>query len=523
MLLKTDVLIIGSGAAGLTAALELADKFKVLIISKETLVDSSTWYAQGGIAAVLAKEDSTESHIKDTLIAGDGLCDEKTVRFCIENGKSAIDWLVSSGVNFTKNDTTKDFHLTQEGGHSHRRIIHAADATGKEVSNSLAAQVLKNKNIKILENHLAVDLILSENKCRGAYVFNKSEEKVLTISAGASILATGGASKVYLYTSNPDGASGDGFALAWRAGCILSNMEFNQFHPTCLYHPEAKSFLISEALRGEGAKLKNYKGEEFMHKYDSRKDLAPRDIVSRSIDAEMKKTGNDNVFLDISHKDNEEIKKSFPTIFKKCLEFGFDITKEPIPVVPAAHYTCGGVKTDLNGKTNIRNLYAIGETSCTGLHGANRMASNSLLECIVFAKSSAKDIKSNFDSEEIKLVGWDDSKVITAGENIVIAHNWDATRRLMWDYVGVVRNDSRLNMAKENIKLIYDEVENFYKNYELTSDFIELRNLVLVARIIIDSALDRKESRGLHFTSDYPELKEESMPSIISKKTLSEF
>ena len=523
MLLKTDVLIIGSGAAGLTAALELADKFNVLIISKETLVDSSTWYAQGGIAAVLAKEDSTESHIKDTLIAGDGLCDEKAVRFCIENGKSAIDWLVSSGVNFTKNDSTKDFHLTQEGGHSHRRIIHAADATGREVSNSLAAQVLKNKKIKILENHLAVDLIVSENKCRGAYVFNKSEEKVLTISAGASILATGGASKVYLYTSNPDGASGDGFALAWRAGCILSNMEFNQFHPTCLYHPEAKSFLISEALRGEGAKLKNYKGEEFMHKYDSRKDLAPRDIVSRSIDAEMKKTGNDNVFLDISHKDNEETKKAFPTIFKKCLEFGFDITKEPIPVVPAAHYTCGGVKTDLNGKTNIQNLYAIGETSCTGLHGANRMASNSLLECVVFAKSSAEDIKSNFEPEEIKLVDWDDSKVITAGENIVIAHNWDATRRLMWDYVGVVRNDSRLNMAKENIKLIYDEVENFYKNYELTSDFIELRNLVLVARIIIESALDRKESRGLHFTSDYPELNNEPIPSVISKKDLNEF
>ena len=336
-------------------------------------------------------------------------------------------------------------------------------------------------------------------------------------------MATGGASKVYLYTSNPDGASGDGFALAWRAGCILSNMEFNQFHPTCLYHPEAKSFLISEALRGEGAKLKNYKGEEFMHKYDSRKDLAPRDIVSRSIDAEMKKTGNDNVFLDISHKDNEETKKAFPTIFKKCLEFGFDITKEPIPVVPAAHYTCGGVKTDLDGKTNIQNLYAIGETSCTGLHGANRMASNSLLECVVFAKSSAEDIKSNFDSEEIKLVNWDDSKVITAGENIVIAHNWDATRRLMWDYVGVVRNDSRLNMAKENIKLIYDEVENFYKNYELTSDFIELRNLVLVARIIIESALDRKESRGLHFTSDYPELNNKSIPSLISKKDLNEF
>ena len=523
MLLNTDVLIIGSGAAGLTAALELADEFNVLLISKETLVDSSTWYAQGGIAAVLAKEDTTESHIKDTLIAGDGLCDEKAVRFCIENGKSAIDFLINSGVTFTKNETTNDFHLTQEGGHSHRRIIHAADATGKEVSDSLAARVLKNKKINILENHLAVDLIIKENRCRGAYVFDKDKEKVITVSAGATILATGGASKVYLYTSNPDGASGDGFALAWRAGCELSNMEFNQFHPTCLYHPEAKSFLISEALRGEGAILKNYRGEEFMHEYDSRKELAPRDIVSRSIDAEMKKTGNDNVFLDISHKDDEEIKKAFPTILKKCLEFGIDITKESIPVVPAAHYTCGGVKTDLDGQTNLKNLYAIGETSCTGLHGANRMASNSLLECVVFAKSSAKHIKSNFNLQNEDLIDWDDSKVITAGENIVVAHNWDATRRLMWDYVGVVRSNNRLNMAKENMKLIYEEVEGFYKNYELTSDFIELRNLVLVARIIIESALARDESRGLHFNSDHPNLKDKAVPSIISKNTIKDF
>ena len=520
MLIQTDVLIIGSGAAGLTAALELADKLNVLIISKETLVDSSTWYAQGGIAAVLAKEDTTESHIKDTLIAGDGLCDEKAVRFCIENGKSAIDWLISSGVTFTKNDATDDFHLTQEGGHSHRRIIHAADATGKEVSDSLAAKVLKNKKIKILENHLAVDLIIKERKCRGAYVFDKKKEKVLSISAGATVLATGGASKVYLYTSNPDGASGDGIALAWRAGCELSNMEFNQFHPTCLYHPDAKSFLISESLRGEGAKLKNYKGNQFMEGYDSRKELAPRDIVSRSIDAEMKKSGNDNVFLDISHKDNDEIKKAFPTIFKKCLEFGFDITKDPIPVVPAAHYTCGGVKTDLNGRTNIENLYAIGETSCTGLHGANRMASNSLLECVVFAKSSAKSIKSNLDSKIIDLPDWDSSKVIRAGENIVIAHNWDATRRLMWDYVGVVRSNNRLEMAKEKIKLIFEEVENFYKNFEISSDFIELRNLVLVARIIIESAIKRKESRGLHYTVDYPELSEQAIPSSLSKDNM---
>jgi L-aspartate oxidase len=486
-------------------------------------VDSSTWYAQGGIAAVLAKEDTTESHIQDTLIAGDGLCDEEAVRFCIEKGKSAIDWLIDSGVTFTKNESTNDFHLTQEGGHSHRRIIHAADATGKEVSDSLAAKVLKNKNIKILENHLAVDLIISEKKCIGAYVFDKNKEKVFTISAGATILATGGASKVYLYTSNPDGASGDGFALAWRAGCELSNMEFNQFHPTCLYHPEAKSFLISEALRGEGAILKNYRGEEFMQKYDSRKDLAPRDIVSRSIDAEMKKTGNDNVFLDISHKNEEDIKKAFPTIYKKCLEFGFDITKDPLPVVPAAHYTCGGVKTSLQGQTNLKNLYAIGETSCTGLHGANRMASNSLLECVVFAKSSAEDIKLNFDYESVDIDEWDNSKVITAGENIIIAHNWDATRRLMWDYVGVVRSNDRLNMAKDNMKLIYEEVESFYRNFELTSDFIELRNLVLVSKIIIESALARKESRGLHFNIDFPDLNKDAVPSIISKNTIKSF
>ena len=523
MILKTNILVIGSGAAGLTAALELSDKFNVLIISKETLVDSSTWYAQGGIAAVLAKEDTTESHIQDTLIAGDGLCDEEAVRFCIENGKSAIDWLIDSGVTFTKHESTNDFHLTQEGGHSHRRIIHAADATGKEVSNSLAAKVLKNKNIKILENHLAVDLIISEKKCIGAYVFDKNKEKVFTISAGATILATGGASKVYLYTSNPDGASGDGFALAWRAGCELSNMEFNQFHPTCLYHPEAKSFLISEALRGEGAILKNYRGEEFMEKYDSRKDLAPRDIVSRSIDAEMKKTGNDNVFLDISHKNERDIKKAFPTIHRKCLEFGFDITKDPLPVVPAAHYTCGGVKTSLQGRTNLKNLYAIGETSCTGLHGANRMASNSLLECVVFAKSSAEDIKLNFDYESVDIDEWDNSKVITAGENIIIAHNWDATRRLMWDYVGVVRSNDRLNMAKENLKLIYEEVESFYRNFELTSDFIELRNLVLVAKIIIESALARKESRGLHYNIDFPNLNKSAVPSIISKNTIKSF
>ena len=516
MIIKKDILIIGSGAAGLTAAIELSDKFKVAVISKNQIIDSSTWYAQGGIAAVLAKEDSTKSHIEDTLKVGDGLCNKEAVEFCIENGKEAINWLEECGVVFTKNKRNSDLHLTQEGGHSFRRVVHADDATGREVSDSLAAKVLRNKNIKILENHLAVDLIIKNKKCFGAYVFNKNKEKVLTISAGAVILATGGASKAYLYTSNPDGASGDGYALAWRAGCRLENMEFNQFHPTCLFHPEAKSFLISEALRGEGAILKTLSGVPFMKKYNSKGDLSSRDIVARSIDNEMKVSGTDNVFLDISHKPPKEIKKSFPSIFKKCLEFGFDITKSPIPVVPAAHYTCGGIVTDLDGRTDISNLYAIGETSCTGLHGANRMASNSLLECIVFAKAAANDIKINFNLDRSSVPEWDNSKVIKAGENILINHNWDASRRLMWNYVGIVRSNDRLKKAKDKMKLITSEVKEFYKNYEVTSDFLELRNLVLVSELIIKSAIKRRESRGLHYNLDYPKKFKKASSTILS-------
>ena len=516
MIIKTDILIIGSGAAGLTAAIELSDRFKVAVISKNQIIDSSTWYAQGGIAAVLAKEDSTKSHIEDTLKVGDGLCNREAVEFCIENGREAISWLEDCGVVFTKNKKNSDLHLTQEGGHSFRRVVHADDATGREVSDSLAAKVLRNKNIKILENHLAVDLIIKNKKCFGAYVFNKNKEKVLTISAGAVILATGGASKAYLYTSNPDGASGDGYALAWRAGCRLENMEFNQFHPTCLFHPEAKSFLISEALRGEGAILKTLSGVPFMKKYNSKGDLASRDIVARSIDNEMKVSGTDNVFLDISHRPPKEIKKSFPSIFKKCLEFGFDITKSPIPVVPAAHYTCGGIVTDLDGRTDISNLYAIGETSCTGLHGANRMASNSLLECIVFAKAAANDIKINFNLDRSSVPEWDNSKVIKAGENILINHNWDASRRLMWNYVGIVRSNDRLKKAKDKMKLITSEVKEFYKNYEVTSDFLELRNLVLVSELIIKSAIKRRESRGLHYNLDYPKKFKKASSTILS-------
>jgi L-aspartate oxidase len=516
LIIKTDILIIGSGAAGLTAAIELSDRFKVAVISKNQIIDSSTWYAQGGIAAVLAKEDSTKSHIEDTLKVGDGLCNREAVEFCIENGREAISWLEDCGVVFTKNKKNSDLHLTQEGGHSFRRVVHADDATGREVSDSLAAKVLRNKNIKILENHLAVDLIIKNKKCFGAYVFNKNKEKVLTISAGAVILATGGASKAYLYTSNPDGASGDGYALAWRAGCRLENMEFNQFHPTCLFHPEAKSFLISEALRGEGAILKTLSGVPFMKKYNSKGDLASRDIVARSIDNEMKVSGTDNVFLDISHRPPKGIKKSFPSIFKKCLEFGFDITKSPIPVVPAAHYTCGGIVTDLDGRTDISNLYAIGETSCTGLHGANRMASNSLLECIVFAKAAANDIKINFNLDRSSVPEWDNSKVIKAGENILINHNWDASRRLMWNYVGIVRSNDRLKKAKDKMKLITSEVKEFYKNYEVTSDFLELRNLVLVSELIIKSAIKRRESRGLHYNLDYPKKFKKASSTILS-------
>ena len=519
-MINTEVLIIGGGAAGLTAAIELSKNYKVSIISKETIIDSSTWYAQGGIAAVMGEKDTVEEHISDTLEVGDGICDEDAVAHCVQNSKAAINWLIEMGVNFTMTKDGEKLHLTQEGGHSKRRVAHSKDTTGKEVSNSLIAHARKIKNIKIYENHLAVDLITKNQSCLGAYIFDKKREEVITFKSNVTILASGGASKVYLYTSNPDGTSGDGMALAWRAGCELSNMEFNQFHPTCLYHPEAKSFLISEALRGEGAFLINHENERFMKKYHEKNELAPRDVVARSIDEEMKKTGKDFMFLDISHKPSKMILKSFPAIHEKCLSYGFDITKDKIPIVPAAHYSCGGVKTGLSGETNINKLYAIGETACTGLHGANRMASNSLLECIVFAKSAALHIEKNFSLNEKKLKNWDSSKVIRSGENVLISHNWDETRRLMWDYVGVVRSNDRLLKAKQKIKIIQNEVESFYKDFELNSDFIELRNLVLIARLIIESAILRKESRGLHYNIDFPNKLSRGSSSIISKKKI---
>lgn len=517
--LTCDVLIIGGGAAGLTLALKMADSAKVTILSKSSLKLGSTYYAQGGIAAVLDSEDSELSHVEDTLAAGAGLCHRDIVEFTVGRAKECIEWLVEQGVEFSR-DTSKasstitgNYHLTQEGGHRHRRVIHAADATGKAVFEILAAKVLAHPNIRFITNSIAVDLLTSRklgragNRCLGAYVLQEESGKVNTIAARFTVLATGGASKVYLYTSNPDGACGDGIAMAWRAGCRVANMEFNQFHPTCLYHPLDRTFLISEALRGEGAVLRLPDGTRFMPAYHELAELAPRDIVARAIDAEMKKTGCDCVYLDISHKPADFIKAHFPTIYARCLSLGIDICQQPIPVVPAAHYSCGGVVVDRNGKTDVDSLYAIGETSFTGLHGANRMASNSLLECFVFAFSAAEHIKSNLAATVMPaaLPRWDESQVTDSDEDIVIAHNWDEIRRFMWDYVGIVRTTKRLHRAQHRINLLRNEILDYYSNYRISTPLLELRNLALVAELIIESALSRHESRGLHFCLDYPE------------------
>ncbi|WP_198264680.1 L-aspartate oxidase [sulfur-oxidizing endosymbiont of Gigantopelta aegis] len=519
-----DVIIIGTGAAGLTVALELADKINatspkeqtpkpsIALISKGPIQEGSTLYAQGGIAAVLDEDnDSISSHINDTINAGAGLCHPERVKYTIEQGKEAIQWVIAKGVKFSHEAQTDDYHLTREGGHSHRRVIHAADATGKALSDGLLAQVKRNPHIQTLEHHMVVDLILSSNasnpkQCVGIYLLNTKTDKVTGVPAKFTILATGGASKVYLYTSNPDSSTGDGIAMAWRAGCRVVNMEFNQFHPTCLYHPKAKSFLVSEALRGEGAKLTLPDGSAFMHKFDEREELAPRDIVAQAIDYEMKRTGSDFVYLDISHKSADFIKSHFPTIYKRCLSYGIDITREPMPVVPAAHYTCGGVMTDLNGQTDISNLYAIGETAFTGLHGANRMASNSLLECLVFARAAANNISLELKDYECEplLPAWDDSRVTGSEEVVVVTHNWDELRRFMWNYVGIVRKNKRLLLAKQRVKLLQREIDDYYRQYHINGDLIELRNLATVAELIIDSAMQRKESRGLHYTLDYP-------------------
>lgn len=508
-----DVLVIGSGAAGLTVALSLAANAKIAVLSKNALNEGSTWFAQGGIAAVLDDQDSIDNHVQDTLVAGAGLCHEDAVRFTVENGKSAIEWLINQGVSFTKESGTEEYHLTKEGGHSHRRIIHSADATGRAVHSTLIEQVKQQPNIELFENHVAVNLIQQADansrklRCTGAYVLNRDTDDVHVFQAKVVVLASGGASKVYLYTTNLDGASGDGIAMAWRAGCRIANMEFNQFHPTCLYHPQTKNFLISEALRGEGAVLRLPDGERFMHRFDERAELAPRDIVARAIDYEMKRLGCDCLYLDISHKSSEFILEHFPTVYARCLELGIDITKEPIPVVPAAHYTCGGIVVNKEGLTDLENLYAIGETSFTGLHGANRLASNSLLECVVYAQSAGQRILQTLPtiSTPDPSSEWDTSRVTDSDEDVVISHNWDELRRFMWDYVGIVRTHKRLERASHRIKLLKKEIAEYYSNYKVSSDLIELRNLATVAELIIRSALERKESRGLHYSLDYPE------------------
>jgi L-aspartate oxidase len=518
-----DIVIIGSGAAGLTAALELSKHHSVAVLSKGSLHDGSTFYAQGGIAAVLDDSDSIESHVKDTLIAGAGLCDEDAVRHTVKNSKQAIEWLISLGVDFTK-DQSENYHLTREGGHSHRRIIHSADATGKAVSNTLVSSVKNAKNIVLFESYTAVDLICDridgEKVCQGVYALNNSSEQVEVFSAQKIIIATGGASKVYRYTSNPDVASGDGIAMAWRAGCEVANMEFNQFHPTCLFHAHSRSFLLTEALRGEGAHLKTADGARFMLQYDKRAELAPRDVVAKAIDYEMKRLGTDCVYLDISHKDADFIKQHFPNIYDKCLSIGLDMTKEAIPVVPAAHYTCGGVVTDMNAKTSIQNLYAIGEVAYTGLHGANRMASNSLLECLVFAFSACLDINDNIKKSlsHNTLEPWDTSRVTNSDEQIVVHHNWHELRSLMWDYVGIVRSNKRLSRAKRRIQMLTQEIHEYYSNFVVTNDLLELRNLVLIADLIVESAIRRKESRGLHYNLDYPETNKQlaNKPTVLS-------
>ncbi|MCK9505947.1 MAG: L-aspartate oxidase [Porticoccaceae bacterium] len=520
---RHDVLVVGSGAAGASLALRLANNYRVAVLSKSSMHSGSTWYAQGGVAAVLDTEDSVESHIQDTLIAGAGLCHQDSVRFTVENGPDVINWLVEQGMDFTKNQDTGEYHLTREGGHSHRRILHTADATGKAVSSTLTEKLNAHPNIEIFEDHFVVDLITQSDRnskklrCSGAYILDKTCDQVKVFLAKAVVLASGGASKVYLYSSNPDGASGDGIAAAWRKGCRVANMEFNQFHPTCLFHPQARSFLLTEALRGEGAYLRLPNGERFMSKFHEMSELAPRDIVARAIDHEMKRLGADCVYLDITHRPAEFIDNHFPTVKSECLKYGIDITRDQVPVVPAAHYTCGGVLTDLNGRTDLKNLYAIGETAFTGLHGANRMASNSLLECLVFAWSAAEHIQQIMDTipEPAAAPPWDESRVTHSDEDVVISHNWDELRRFMWDYVGIVRTGKRLERAEHRIRMLQKEIQEYYSNYKISSDLLELRNLALVAELIIRSASQRKESRGLHYTLDYPETSAVAQDTIL--------
>ncbi|VTU24831.1 L-aspartate oxidase [Variovorax sp. PBS-H4] len=517
-----DVLIVGSGLAGLSAALHLAPTHRVAVITKRALADGASQWAQGGIAAVLGEDDSLQSHVEDTLVAGAGLCDLAATRFVVEHAPEAIAWLRGLGVPFSLENG--ELHLTREGGHSQRRIVHATDATGAAVQRTLIDTVRRTPNVTLFEQHTLVDLItgsklgLNDPACLGLYALDEATDEVLTFRAPHTILATGGAGKVYLYTTNPDTATGDGIAAAWRAGCRVANMEFIQFHPTCLYHPHAKSFLISEAVRGEGGLLKlppSAGGARFMPAHDARAELAPRDVVARAIDFEMKKHGLDCVHLDISHQNPAFLREHFPNILARCAELGIDITREPIPVVPAAHYTCGGVLTDLAGRTDVPGLHVIGETACTGLHGANRLASNSLLECMVFARAAAQAIAEAPARAVAPLPAWDDSRVSDADETVVISHNWDELRRFMWDYVGIVRTNKRLERATHRIALLDREIQEFYAHFHVTRDLLELRNLVQVAALIVRSAQARRESRGLHFSRDYPSLAAPAAPTIL--------
>jgi L-aspartate oxidase len=512
-----DVLIVGSGAAGLGLALRLPGHMRVALVSKRSLDEGNTLYAQGGISAVLDARDSVDSHVADTLNAGAGLCDETVVRQVVEHGPDNIRWLFDEGVAFTRTPMTGDsgYHLTREGGHSHRRVVHAADATGRAVETTLIRKLDGHPNITVFEHHLAVDLVVREQtttsgpmrRCDGAYLLDLRQDRVVAVAARCVVLATGGASKVYLYTSNPDVATGDGIAMAWRAGCRVANMEFIQFHPTCLFHPEAKSFLISEAVRGEGGHLLLPDGERFMSRFDDRAELAPRDIVARAIDHEMKRLGIDCVYLDISHKPAAAIERLFPTIHRRCLELGFDMRREPLPVVPAAHYTCGGVMTDQHARTDVLGLYAIGEAAYTGLHGANRMASNSLLECLVFGEMALQQIQRDLAGPGAVLEPiepWDESRVTDSDEEVVVSHNWEELRRFMWDYVGIVRSNKRLQRARRRVDVLRHEISEYYSHFRVSNDLLELRNLVDVADLIITCAQRRRESRGLHYNIDFP-------------------
>ena len=529
--IKTDFLIVGSGIAGLTFALKAAKFGDVALVTKKGIMDSNTSQAQGGIASVFGKLDSFDLHIQDTLASGDGLCNRDVVEMVVRNGPDRIRELIDLGVHFNlksgesslseSSGIEPDLDLGREGGHSQKRIVHAHDMTGKEVESVLVEHVKNNPRIQLFENHIAIDLITistrmtrglitttHEDYCCGAYVLDRKANRVKTFCAKITLLATGGAGKVYLYTSNPDIATGDGIAMAYRAGATVANLEFVQFHPTCLYHPEAKNFLISEALRGEGAVLMDAWGNPFMERYDAQKDLACRDVVARAIDTELKKSGTDSVFLDISHKNSDFIKERFPNLYEKCLSFGFDMTKEPLPVVPAAHYMCGGIATDMHGKTDLQRLYAVGETACTGLHGANRLASNSLIEALVYSHMAAQQAVRDIETLDFSLApdppAWDEVGTTDSDEVIMVSQNWDEIRRFMWNYVGIVRSNKRLERAKRRIEIIQQEIRDYYWDFKVSADLIELRNIAMVAELIIKCARHRKESRGLHYNLEFP-------------------